>query len=150
MAFARALGMPFALFIQEIGHDGSDVVFDDEVTHRGFHIQECIDVCLRHGFACTEIQGYFGAIPYVGSTEVKPVYSQRVCEERFKYYLDNYSGVIAGHVRRDNGTIVGHAVYWDRNNIYDSRGHVYNLSDTSKYNFEPQTFWILTRMQTNV
>lgn len=147
-SFSMALGIPFAVFIKEIGHDGSQPFFADEQFHRGFHIQECIDVCLKHEFSCTEIQAYFGSTPFFGSKETIPVYSQEACAKRFEDYLHStFRGVLGGMVMRTNNLTVGHAVCWDSKLIHDPRGRSYSFEAAKLNNFYPQTLWILTKTE---
>ncbi|MFA5344693.1 MAG: hypothetical protein WC315_00225 [Candidatus Omnitrophota bacterium] len=144
-AFSTALGIRFADFIKLMGHDGSGQPYEDKRFHRGFHIQECIDLCLMTGFACTEIQCYYGSKPFVESIESVPVYPLKDCEFRFQHYLRKTKrGVITGL-----GQCFGHAVAWDGKFIYDPRspGYMYRFEDAVKYNFRPQTLWILTKME---
>ncbi len=142
-AFSMALGIPFAEFIRLVGHDGSDQLYANKLFRRGFHIQECIDVCSHLSVACTEIQAYYGITPYLGSTEVIEIQSIEKCLSRFKSYLNNTSiGVLSGM-----GKTFGHAVLWDHGMIYDTRGNkFYTFDDAHKNNFNPQSLWVLTKI----
>jgi len=146
-AFSMALGIPFAQVIDIIGHDGSEFPFKDKTFRRGFHIQECIDACFTLGYACVEIQRYFGMQPYYDSVEAIPAYSFEVCDKRFKDYLIKSQGVLAGRVERNSGVIVGHAVAWNGLMIYDSRGMIYDFEQAEMFNFNPHTLWILVKME---
>lgn len=147
-SFAMAMDQPAHRLIEVIGHDGSRRCYKDESFRQGFHIQECIECCLIAGFACTEIQGYYGSTPFFGSTEIVPVYTLDVCELRFEHWLRITSrGVLTGTVQRSVGTQVGHAVAWDGKMIYDPRGHIYAFEDSAEHNFRPQTMWMLTKME---
>ena len=53
------LDMPLADIFDEIGHDGSQIIWPDlpePMCRRGFHPQELIDVCLARGYAATRIE----------------------------------------------------------------------------------------------
>ncbi len=147
-SFAMALDQPAARLIEVIGHNGARQCYKDQSFRQGFHIQECIDLCLQMGFACTEIQGYFGSSPFFGSTENVPVYTLEICELRFEQWLRKTErGVLTGIVQRSVGTQVGHAVAWDGSLIYDPRGFCYPFKDAHLENFQPQTLWMLTKME---
>lgn len=142
-AFSMALDIPLAQFIDMVGHDGSQQPYRDKRFYRGFHLQECIDICFKLGFACTEIQYYFGSKPSVESGESVPIYSIEDCSFRFVTYLGlSNLGVITGVGKR-----LGHAVAWDGKMIYDPRGHIYSIEEASACNFHPQTLWMLTKME---
>ncbi len=144
-AFSMALGIPFAQFIGMIGHDGGCQPYDDKRFHLGFHIQECIDICFRLGFACTEIQYYYGSRPFAESQESIPVYSLEDCGLRFATYLKlSTLGVLGGI-----GKQFSHAVAWDGNFIYDPRGQVYPFEEAINHDFRPQILWMLTKMEPN-
>ena len=58
-SFATLLGLTLDEMLQQIGHDGSEVVFEglpDPECRRAFHPQEMIDVCESHGYAVTPIE----------------------------------------------------------------------------------------------
>lgn len=109
-AFSMATGIPFWTLIKEIGHDGSDVIFDylpDPLNRRGFHPQELIRVMLDHQIAVTELQ-----INPVITTDGKNRYPVVYAGGNFNLFIDRLDGsraVIAGVT--DGG--VGHAVAWD-------------------------------------
>ncbi len=144
-SFSMALGIPIAEFIRLLGHDGSGQPYKNNSFHIGFHKQECIDICLYLGFACTEIQCYYGSKPFEGAIESIPVYPLKDCESRFKHYLrKTQRGVITGLGKR-----FGHAVAWDGKFIYDPRcpGTIYQFEDANEHHFKPQTLWMLTKME---
>jgi hypothetical protein len=142
-SFSMALGMPFALFIELIGHDGGELIGD---FHKGFHLQECIDVCFKMGFSCTEIQAVYGAKPSITNDLVYQVKSTEVCEMRFDQYLaDTSRGVITGFCNKNN-TQVGHAVAWIDQQIFDPKGRVYTLQQCDVFNFSPQSLMIISKM----
>ena len=58
-AFAMALHVPVQELIQEIGHDGSEIVFpelEEPMRRRGFHSQELIYAAWKRGFTVTPIE----------------------------------------------------------------------------------------------
>ena len=60
-SFAMVLDLPLADIFDEIGHDGSQIVWPDlpePMCRRGFHPQELIHLCLNHGYAATRVELY--------------------------------------------------------------------------------------------
>lgn len=147
-SFSMALGMEIAVFYTEIGHVGDELPYADGRTRRGFHIQECIDVALKRGYAVTEIQAYYGSRPSPTSNEQIPTKPLNECIDRFEAYAATCKrGVITGELHKDNGVRVGHAVAWDGEKIYDPRGKVYTLHNAAKNDFMVASLWMLTRME---
>lgn len=138
IAFSRAIGIDFAQFVFCVGHDGGGA------KHLGFHPQECIDVALRYGFSCTPIQLYVGLL-YDDGTAI--IWSKEESWKRFETYaLNTKRGVFEGIRIKQNGKQIGHAVVILDGIIYDGL-YTYPFSDCSKYNFQPQTLWILNSME---
>ena len=64
-AFAVCCDVEVAEFIEEIGHDGSDVIFDgvpDPYCRRSFHVEECLRVALDRGWAGVEFSPYLASL----------------------------------------------------------------------------------------
>jgi hypothetical protein len=136
-AFSRAIGITFAQFVSYAGHDGSGP------NYLGFHPQECIDVALRYGFSCTPIQLYIG-LEYENKTAI--IWSIEESWKRFeKYVLNTKRGVLEG-IRIKSDKQIGHAVAILDGMIYD-RYKIYPFTDCDKYNYQPQTLWILNSME---
>ena len=60
-SFAMVLDLPLSAIFDEIGHDGSQIIWPDlpePTCRRGFHPQELIHVCLNHGHAATRVELY--------------------------------------------------------------------------------------------
>lgn len=132
-SFAMVLKAPMQELINEIGHDGSELWWPDlnpPLCHRGFHIQEFLDVCMKRG----KILGYVEAIMTLGgSNRYPPKVINGDHEKRWNSYLRNFSGVILG-VTRTGGR---HAVAWNRDKIFDPRGFIVEREDAD---LEPDTF----------
>ena len=122
-AFAMAIGCSVQSFIEEIGHDGSEIVWPDNpepMCHRGFCFQECILVLLKMGLTATEVSRDVGHYPSIASIDIVVSF-----HEAFDYYLKSTKGVVAGRTSR-----CGHAVAYDHG-TYNS------------YDFTPETLWII-------
>lgn len=134
-AFAMVLNLPVEDVILIIGHDGSDKLFgnqEEPYCRRSFHIQELIDVSLKHGYAVTEIlpNSYLEVMDEV-------IDVQEFGADRMEDYLQNYSGVLIGR----EGRRIPHAVAWDGVDILDPNGTVYNL-----VNFNVSVFMIIQKI----
>lgn len=108
------------VLIDEIGHDGSEILWPDlkePFCRRGFHMQEIIDCAWRRGYVILEISAKPVCIPYYGA----PLRVIPMPEERFLQYVRNNKGILAGQL---DG--VGHACAWDGDLVYDPRGHIYS------------------------
>lgn len=115
-AFAMATDLLIFDFIAEIGHDGSEIVFPDlpePAGRRGFHEQELIRVCIKHGFSCTPFE-FWPQAAYAGGRHVLPLKPQ---EQMFTELVEKNTGVIMGHGRR-----TPHSVAFERGSIYDPDG----------------------------
>jgi hypothetical protein len=120
-AFAMALNTPLQKLIEELGHDGSQIVFPDlpePYCRRAFHIQEFIKPCHDRGFAMVVV-------------EVCPVLagSRNHCyelfgEDRFYWFLAHYNGVVVGMI---NGHM--HACAWDQKDCYDPAGYKHGFEN---------------------
>jgi hypothetical protein len=132
-SFAMLLDAPMDELIKEIGHDGSEVWWpniDPPECHRGFHVQEFLDLCMKRG----KILGWVEAIMTVGGRNRFPAKEiNGDHEKRWNSYLRNFPGVILG-VTSSGGR---HAVAWNRDKIFDPKGFIVELEDTD---LEPDTF----------
>lgn len=107
-----ALDLPVQYVIEQVGHDGSAIVWDLPEPHcrRGFHPQELIRVAWNHGFSVTPFEGY----PQLKSGETPiTIYNTKIVEE----VMRGTPGVLIGH---------RHAVAWDGESIFDPNGQIYS------------------------
>jgi hypothetical protein len=149
-SLSMVLNIPFTQAIKELGHSGDALPYADGVTRKGFHIQECIDIALLHGFSVVEILAYFGSRPNASSVEQVPTLSLDAAIRRFKYYLSKCKlGILGGMVQLPDRSIINHAAAWDGEKIYDPRGISYTYEDAPRKNFLPQTLWMFLRLETN-
>ena len=143
-AFAIALRVDAADFIKHIGHDGGQVIWPtlkDPARRRGFHIQECIDVASRAGFAVTPFEMFPCHTPAFTVPSYTIVYgcSEQAAYDRFRGIVYRTRGVITGH-----GNVVAHAVAYRNGTIVDPNGRVYAFEDCEKNGFTPVTAWSIT------
>jgi hypothetical protein len=136
-----ACGLPFASFIEALGHDGSGLPYKDTAFRAGFHPQECIEVAQILGWACTPIELFPKITPnYV---EERIISFKNGNWARFLRHLNLCTrGVIEGYSPRKN---LGHAVAWDGILIYDPRGRTFSFSEHIQFDFIPRVLWKVTR-----
>lgn len=132
-AFAIVLGISLEKVVEDIGHDGSDIIFpdlDEPYRRRSFHIQELIDVCMFRDIGVIPIE-------HNPESEVKElIYKLQMPAKRLDYYILKYTGVLTG--LSSSGS--SHAVAWDGEKVLDPNGSIYNIS-----NFHINTFFIITK-----
>ena len=135
-AFAMAMDMPVSEVIKFIGHDGSEILFPshhDPYCRRSFHIQEMYDMCISNGIAVTPIE-----LKPVGYVDIHTIeYIDLGGWPRFHKYLDTQIGVLTGVTVFDKP----HAVAWDKQNVYDPNGSMYQLCS----NFMPDMFYVCSK-----
>jgi hypothetical protein len=144
-AFATALDMTLADLLNEIGHDGSEIInsnLPEPFCRKGFHIQELIDACLRYGFAVTPVELY----PVTKHYEY--YYSnfgtnEPVLWHRFYLAICSSKGVI--ECQCDDGK--GHAVAYEHGKIYDPDGYDYWISDLRTHHLTPICAWRIDQMR---
>lgn len=142
-AFCVATGIPFYEWINCIGHDGSQIVFEflpEPQNRRGFHPQELIKAALTFGVAVTELQ-----VNPIVTTDGKnryPVVYRGGNAEAFSEALRGQRAVIGGITRAG----LGHAAAWDGELglLFDGvRSAPARLYDEG---FKPTTAYILHRI----
>jgi hypothetical protein len=139
-------------FIRHIGHDGGEIAWPtlkEPSCRRGFHVQECIDIAYRCGFAVTP----FEVLPRHAPAFTVPAQtilfggSEEAAFTRFAQIIFNGKGVITGHCNT-----VCHAVAYDRGLIFDpcrSAPYHYHKTTCERYGFIGYCAWQLER-RTNV
>lgn len=122
-AFASALYVEVENLIAQIGHDGSEIThtgLPEPLRRRGFHPQECIEVCMRDGFAVTQIDMTPSALPadeYRQDYAKETIFSTITGEsalDRFERHLFNSGGVLDCRTRLGRGHALayyGHVTY---------------------------------------
>jgi hypothetical protein len=129
------LNVPIKELVQQIGHDGSELVHG---TPRGHHIQEIID--LLDGLRCSLTPIQFEPEYKVSMDSVS--YPLKIREhDRLEQHLEG-DGLLTG--RRGN---VGHCCAYMKGLVFDpvncSRTIVYPIIDCALNNFFPTIFWKL-------
>lgn len=122
-AFAMTLDMPVEQIIEELGHDGSEVIFpnlEDPYSRRSFHPQELLDICILRDY---------GVIPVERepSCEVQGhVYKLSLSKRRLDYYLVNYTNCILIGTSQSGKP---HAVAWNGERVFDPNGKIYGITN---------------------
>ena len=125
LAFAMALEIPVAELLEELGHDGGELVFPnlpEPACRRGFHVQELVHVALRRGFALTPVELF----PVLESADGKQTQTVLYRDNNWKRFADILAasrGVIDGV-----GFRFRHMVAYDHGRIFDPKGHVYDYT----------------------
>jgi hypothetical protein len=121
-----ALRVPVQELIEQIGHDGSAVVFpglEEPMCRRGFHSQELIYAAWKRGFTCTPVE----LMPVIQADalweETHTVDFKIDHWNRFIGFIDTTMGVLEGRGRR-----CMHAVCYRYGRIFDPDGHHYDYS----------------------
>ncbi|KKK72989.1 hypothetical protein LCGC14_2898330 [marine sediment metagenome] len=144
---AAAAAMAFDCEIKDItervGHDGNEVIhygLRPPACFKGFHIQEIVDVGLLFGFSMTLIESAPSQTP--DGTHIYDItkWSQFLDNQhRFECYLNNNQGILIGKARK-----YMHAVAFDKSEIYDPRGRIYDIDDCDLF---LESLWIVSKNQ---
>jgi hypothetical protein len=135
MSFAWVSGIDFNQIIEEVGHDGSEIIWPhlpEPLCRRGFHIQEMIVVMLRHGFAVIPIEAY----PTSKPTEIATIF--KIPFPQFADIFTQNEGVLVGLNVKGNG----HALGWKCNQLYDPAGKIDGFDG-----FQIRTFFLITKIK---
>lgn len=123
-AFAIATNYPVDVIINQIGHDGSEIIFperNEPYNRRGFMIQEIMDILLWKDWAVVHIE----ALPMIiNPFEDIASPSPEPAIKRFNHYLKCVNGVLCGMMK---GTNKWHACAWNHYEqmMYDPNGFIY-------------------------
>lgn len=135
--FAMLLDIPVETIIEEVGHDGSEIIFPDleePYCRRGFTQQEMLDVCWKHGYAIVEItKNIVSCIEMIDGSY--KTYEVPVSKERFDNYLVGTIGVLTGLINDKY-----HACVWDGYKLISPDGLFYPLEK-----IEPMYYWCLIK-----
>jgi hypothetical protein len=128
-SLAMALNIPVANLIEQLGHDGSEIVFpdlDEPMCRRGFHSQELIHLAWRHRFTVTPFELIPTIAPTSGEGSLVQVHFDGSIKNNWHRFLDvikHTSGILEGQGRNCN-----HAVHYRQGDIYDPDGHYYRYT----------------------
>ena len=144
-SLAMALDMSVESVIDEIGHDGSDIIFpllNEPKCRRGYHSQELIKQAWQHGFAMTPIE-LFPETLSMDQTIRRRVWTEEECWERFTTVVGSTRGILEGR-----GMSCLHAVYNHYGTIYDPDGYEYEYSqeECERRQFYASRLWIFTEV----
>jgi hypothetical protein len=149
-SLAMVLDVPAEQLVREIGHDGSQIVWEglpEPLCRRGFNPQELIDCCLNRGLAVTEIQAFPvfdcpGRLPQVQRLTV--LFGAEPLEnwKRFTSHIASSCGILFGR-----GLHCEHAVAYDLGEIYDPDGSIFEFSPSAcdAKGFNPHTLLRIDR-----
>jgi hypothetical protein len=127
-AFAIALDVEVENMIAQIGHDGSEIThagLPDPLRRRGFHPQECIEVCMRDNIAVTQIDMTPSAVPsdqYRQSGAQEKIFSTISGESarvRFERHMFGSHGVIDCRTKFGLGHALAYRGHGDHAEIAD-------------------------------
>jgi hypothetical protein len=129
-AFAMVLDRKVQAIVDQIGHDGSEIIFPnlkDPQARRSFHIQEVLIACLKLGFRFMAVHRQLVITPdrLQKFSWLEPAYDE---------FLSTHIGVLTGV----SSSGKRHSVAWDGHEIYDPSGIKYNIQA-----FHAETFWPL-------
>ena len=144
-SLAMVLDLSFEEAIEELGHDGLQIVADSEPKpncYRGVNPQELIDVCQRYNKALVMLETKPMMIH--GSTVID--HTELIGKGRVQSYLDKFDAVIFGYIGHKSEKR-GHCVAWNHKDkmIYDPRGYICLNSEES--DFTPIQVFILQRIE---
>lgn len=106
-AFSIVLEIPYDKLIEEIGHDGSEIIWPDlnpPQCFRGFHIQEIICVGYKYGYAIVGFDKQPSSIPMEGAT---PYLLPQI---EIQEIMEQSNGVLTGLWKSRN---LRHAIAWN-------------------------------------
>ena len=120
-------------FINEIGHDGLEVWWPQAVgvfKHRGFHVQELVDCCLRRHFAPICIDAYPG-LGRPGGEDGRAIFMTDEAKVRLQTVMNKFDGVLI---------TASHAAAWSHGEqiCYDPNGYTCSVGD-----YQIREFWAL-------
>lgn len=121
-SFAMALDVPIAELADEVGHDGSEIIFPaltDPQRRRAFHVQEFIAPCIRRNYAPVIVE----PAPCIGAN-LMYIYHLPTSEVLLTQLMTKFTGVIFGQIRGQM-----HACAWDKSICYDPAGYCHGLTD---------------------
>ena len=156
-ALAMLLNESPESLIEEIGHDGLTKVWNDlpePYCYPGFHIQEVIDVLFKRKQALVCVDAMPTTTPHPltlvkfkvrKSPDPHFMFNNVLAAAvRIKQYLENRQAILVGETKKGSP----HAVAWDGQKVYDSRGKIYGLTlDDKNCDFQIRTAYIRVFLQ---
>ena len=118
-AFANLLDIDVKYLIDQIGHDGSSIIFPhlpEPLCRRGFHPQEVLFALLKEDIHFETFESIINCL----SIDNKIYHIHFIT--RLTDLLSTQNGVLIGNINDQN-----HCVTWYENIIHDPNGTIYNL-----------------------
>lgn len=137
-AAAMVLDCSVDELIEEIGHDGMDVVWPQLIPplcFQGHHIQEIIDCFVARGFGLMLVERECFQAP---AEDVSPLQTFEHFEERFLHHVEGKEAIMVGRHKQKQ---CGHAWAWDGERCYDPNGFLAELKE-----YEVREAWIKTSL----
>lgn len=139
-AFAIVCDVPVSVFIDMVGHDGSEIIWPElpePFKRRSFNVQEMIDPCLNMGLAPIRIETYPHSYPRIDLEKGYKLDGR----QRLTHYVGKYDGVMIGEFIRGKP----HAAAWNH-----AEQRIYNTNNlvTMLENFHLEEFWMVMELDT--
>ncbi len=137
------LDVPVKQLMEEIGHDGSEIVFsgaEEPRCRRGHHVQECIAQCLKRDYSVSRIELFPVLKPYEDSQR-RFIVPRGPGDSNWSYFINhiNHSrGVMEG-----SGKHCEHAVVYSYGTIIDPDGgsFPYSTDECERRGFYGKLLW---------
>lgn len=128
-SFANVLDCEVKLLVEEIGHDGSAILYQglaDPIRRRAFHIQEFTKSCYARGYVPFNVDAQpVLAVPYSH-------YSLTLDgTDLMRQFMSKYKGILIGETRGQS-----HAWSWDTIDLFDpSTGGMFDIRNVAIRSF---------------
>jgi hypothetical protein len=137
-AFATVTGIPLETLLELVGHDGSEIIFNDlpePLCRRSFLGQELVKVLFELGWIVSQYD-----LHPIGHVDEKHWYGLKIDDiEYINSILADSIGVIGARVRATGNY---HATAWDGTWCYDPTGFIYPLD-----RFDIETYFRVEKKQ---
>lgn len=140
LAFSRASGMPYETILNEIGHDGSEIINDlpEPFCRRGFHPNEVIGCLLNYGVSATRFELYPASKPSV----MAQIYALEPPVEQFMKLMRSATGVLDCRRSSDGA---GHALVFKAGIVSDTSiaFKAESIECIERNGFHPIGLWVV-------
>lgn len=146
------LDIPVADLMEAIGHDGSEIVFsgaEEPRCRRGHHVQECVEQCLKRGYAASRIELFPVLKPYEDSQR-RFIVPRGRGDNNWTYFTNQIQtsrGVLEG-----SGKHCEHAVVYDHGRIIDPDGgsYKYSTDECERRGFYGKHLWRVDKINEDI
>ena len=131
-AFAMAMDIPVEQLINELGHNGSEILwpnYPEPLRRRAFSFDEMMYLAYESGYTVMLFNKEWNSRPRY---EAQPLLKEPP-QEYWNDVLSNNIGVLSGRINGQR-----HAVAYEKGNCYDPNGTIYPIEK-----FSIETFWAL-------